>query len=133
MTDRSDAVVLLGATGDLAHRKIYPALKAMVKRGTLSVPVIGVASPPWTLADLRARATEMIRKIYERTSGRLPIIGVGGIDSAEAAIEKLRAGASLARKADPLAGGLCPRRRRRHHCTNDRAKALCRLGPAGHR
>jgi glucose-6-phosphate 1-dehydrogenase len=40
----SDAFVFFGATGDLAHKKIFPALYAMVKRGTLDVPVIGVAS-----------------------------------------------------------------------------------------
>ena len=39
----ADALVLFGATGDLAHKKIYPALQAMVRRGTLTVPVIGVA------------------------------------------------------------------------------------------
>lgn len=44
---------------------------------------------------LRARSTEIIRYIYRRTEGRLPIIGVGGINSAEAALEKIRAGATL--------------------------------------
>ena len=39
----SDALVLFGATGDLAHKQIFPALYAMVKRGALTVPVIGVA------------------------------------------------------------------------------------------
>jgi glucose-6-phosphate 1-dehydrogenase len=39
----SDALVFFGATGDLAHKKIFPALQAMVKRGHLDVPVIGVA------------------------------------------------------------------------------------------
>jgi len=39
----SDAFVFFGATGDLAYKKIFPALQAMVKRGNLSVPVIGVA------------------------------------------------------------------------------------------
>ncbi len=42
---RSDALVLFGVTGDLAHKMIFPALYAMVKRGTLTVPVIGVALP----------------------------------------------------------------------------------------
>ena len=49
---RSDALVLFGVTGDLAHKMIFPALYAMAKRGTLKVPVIGVASPKWSLADL---------------------------------------------------------------------------------
>ena len=44
---RSDALVLFGATGDLAHKKIFPSLYAMTKRGHLDVPVIGVASEGW--------------------------------------------------------------------------------------
>ena len=44
-TAHSDALVLFGASGDLAHKMIFPALYAMVKRGTLNVPVIGVALP----------------------------------------------------------------------------------------
>ena len=49
----SDALVLFGVTGDLAHKMIFPALYALAKRGALKVPVIGVASPNWSLADLR--------------------------------------------------------------------------------
>jgi glucose-6-phosphate 1-dehydrogenase len=45
----SDALVFFGATGDLAYTKIFPALQAMVKRGHLNVPVIGVAKAGWTL------------------------------------------------------------------------------------
>lgn len=45
---RSDALVVFGFTGDLASKKIFPALYAMVKKGALSVPVIGVATSPWT-------------------------------------------------------------------------------------
>ena len=50
---QSDALVFFGATGDLAYKKIFPALQAMVKRGTLTVPVIGVAK-----AGLGAGAAE---------------------------------------------------------------------------
>lgn len=46
----SDTLVLFGVTGDLAHKMIFPALYAMVKHGTLTVPVVGVASSQWTLA-----------------------------------------------------------------------------------
>jgi glucose-6-phosphate 1-dehydrogenase len=53
---QSDALVFFGATGDLAQKKIFPALQEMVKRGTLTVPVIGVAKSGWTLAQLQARA-----------------------------------------------------------------------------
>jgi glucose-6-phosphate 1-dehydrogenase len=42
--DRSDALVLFGVTGDLAHKMIFPALFAMARRGVLDVPVVGVAS-----------------------------------------------------------------------------------------
>ncbi len=58
----SDALVLFGVTGDLAHKMIFPALYAMAKRDVLNVPVIGVASPPWSLARLRRRAADGIRK-----------------------------------------------------------------------
>ena len=44
---QSDALVLFGATGDLAYKKLFPALYAMVKHGALDVPVIGVASAKW--------------------------------------------------------------------------------------
>jgi len=58
----SDALVLFGVTGDLAHKMIFPALYAMVKRDALTVPVIGVASSTWTIAELRRRATDSIRE-----------------------------------------------------------------------
>jgi len=58
----SDALVLFGVTGDLTHKKIFPALYAMVKRGELTTPVIGVASSKWTLAQLHARAEQGIRE-----------------------------------------------------------------------
>jgi glucose-6-phosphate 1-dehydrogenase len=50
----SDALVFFGATGDLAYKKIFPALQAMVKRGRLDVPVIGVAKAGWGVDELRA-------------------------------------------------------------------------------
>ncbi|MEP7245481.1 MAG: glucose-6-phosphate dehydrogenase [Gammaproteobacteria bacterium] len=71
----SDALVFFGATGDLAHKQIFPALHAMVKRGNLDVPVIGVAKAGWTLDQLRARAHDSIEKHG------------GGVDSA--AFQKL--------------------------------------------
>jgi glucose-6-phosphate 1-dehydrogenase len=58
----SDALVFFGATGDLAYKKIFPALQAMVKRGHLNVPVIGVAKAGWTLDQLRARAQDSLEK-----------------------------------------------------------------------
>jgi glucose-6-phosphate 1-dehydrogenase len=61
-TDLSDALVFFGATGDLAHKKIFPALQAMVKRGHLNVPVIGVAKAGWSLEQLQARARESLEQ-----------------------------------------------------------------------
>ena len=61
-TSHSDALVVYGATGDLAHKQIFPALYAMVKRGTLNVPVIGVAFPKWTLERLHRRVTHSIKQ-----------------------------------------------------------------------
>src|SRR5438093_10644592 len=65
MTDRpaaSDALVLFGLTGDLAHKMIFPALYAMVQRGVLTVPVVGVASRSWSLAQLEARVTDSVNQ-----------------------------------------------------------------------
>jgi glucose-6-phosphate 1-dehydrogenase len=59
---RSDALVFFGATGDLAYKKIFPSLQAMLKRGHLDVPVIGVAKAGWTLEQLRARARDSLEK-----------------------------------------------------------------------
>jgi glucose-6-phosphate 1-dehydrogenase len=59
---RSDALVLFGVTGDLAHKMIFPALYAMAKRGTLKVPVIGVAFPEWSLDRLRRRVKDSVRR-----------------------------------------------------------------------
>lgn len=58
----SDTLVFFGATGDLAYKKIFPALQAMVKRGTLTVPVIGVAKAGWSLDQLKARARDSLEK-----------------------------------------------------------------------
>ena len=64
-TSQSDALVLFGVTGDLAHKLIFPALYAMVKRGTLNVPVIGVALPHWSTARVHKRVSDSI----ERSAG----------------------------------------------------------------
>jgi glucose-6-phosphate 1-dehydrogenase len=59
---RADALVFFGATGDLAYKKIFPALQAMIRRGHLDVPVIGVAKSGWKLEQLRARARESLER-----------------------------------------------------------------------
>jgi len=58
----SDALVLFGVTGDLAHKMIFPALYAMTKRGALNTPIIGVAFPKWSLERLHKRVTDSIRR-----------------------------------------------------------------------
>src|SRR5438132_1551967 len=62
MPTRSDALVFFGATGDLAYKKIFPALQAMARRGHLDVPVIGVAKAGWGLDELRARARDSVKE-----------------------------------------------------------------------
>jgi glucose-6-phosphate 1-dehydrogenase len=57
---QSDALVFFGATGDLAYKKIFPALQAMLKRGHLNAPVIAVARDDWSLEKLRARAHDSL-------------------------------------------------------------------------
>ena len=58
--EHSDALVFFGATGNLAYKKIFPALYAMTRRGHLGIPVIGVASSSWSVEDLRKRAHDSI-------------------------------------------------------------------------
>jgi glucose-6-phosphate 1-dehydrogenase len=58
--NHSDALVFFGATGDLAYKKIFPSLQAMLKRGHLTVPVVGVAKSGWKLDQLRARARDSL-------------------------------------------------------------------------
>jgi glucose-6-phosphate 1-dehydrogenase len=61
MPERSDAFVFLGATGDLAFKKIFPALQAMIRRGQLDVPIIGVARGG-SLEELRQRARDSVEQ-----------------------------------------------------------------------
>jgi len=58
----SDALVVFGFTGDLAGKKIFPALYAMAKKGALTVPVIGVASSPWSPDEVRRRVRASIER-----------------------------------------------------------------------
>src|SRR5436305_14412073 len=57
----SDAFVFFGATGDLAYKKIFPALYAMVHRGGLNIPIIGMARAGWSLDKLRERARDSVQ------------------------------------------------------------------------
>src|SRR5262249_18230984 len=60
--NRADALVFFGATGDLAYKKIFPSLQAMIRRGHLDVPVIGVAKSGWNLERFRARVKDSLDK-----------------------------------------------------------------------
>src|SRR5262245_5031196 len=79
---RSDALVFFGATGDLAYKKIFPALQALVKHGRLNVPVIGVAKSDWNRDQLLARAKDSVVKnggidlpAFEKLSTLLRYVG----------------------------------------------------------
>jgi glucose-6-phosphate 1-dehydrogenase len=61
-TTSADALVIFGASGDLAHKMIFPALYGMAKREVLDVPVVGVASSRWSVAQLRKRVRDSIRE-----------------------------------------------------------------------
>src|SRR5690348_2439618 len=72
----SDALVFFGITGDLAFKKIFPALQSMIKHKSLSVPIIGVAGRPWTVDQILAQAHDSLEKYG------------GGVD--QVAFDKLR-------------------------------------------
>jgi glucose-6-phosphate 1-dehydrogenase len=102
---RSDALVLFGASGDLTHKKIFPALYAMCARGNLDVPVIGVARSGWTLDDLKAHArdaTSAIKGFDEKVFARLAgLLGYVDGDYRDAGtFQRLRA--ALAASQRPL-------------------------------
>ncbi len=69
MPDRTaaDALVLFGATGDLAHKQIWPALHAMARRGALTVPVVGVAFSKWD----RDKALDYARTAVKDSGGSI--------------------------------------------------------------
>jgi len=79
---QSDALVFFGATGDLAYKKIFPSLQAMLKRGHLDVPIIGVARAAWSLDQFKARARDSLEKhggfdsaAFHRLSALLRYVG----------------------------------------------------------
>ena len=86
---QSDALVIFGATGDLAYKKIFPSLQAMVKRGHLDVPVIGVGRSRWDLDRLKARARDSLEEhggldaaAFDKLSGLLRYVSGDYADSA---------------------------------------------------
>jgi glucose-6-phosphate 1-dehydrogenase len=77
----SDALIFFGAAGDLAHKKIFPSLQAMLKRGHLEVPVIRVAKSGWNLDQFRARARDSL----EKHGGLLHCHSAGAVRARQAA------------------------------------------------
>jgi glucose-6-phosphate 1-dehydrogenase len=85
----ADALVFFGATGDLAYKQIFPALQSLVRRGTLNVPIIGIARSGWNLDQLRARARDSLehhggvdRGAFDRLSSLLQYVDGDYGDSA---------------------------------------------------
>lgn len=101
----SDAFVFFGATGDLAYKQVFPALQAMIKRGQLDMPIIGVARSNWSDDQLRERARDSLQKhggldpqAFEKLSARLQY--VSGDYGDDATYQKLRQ--ALGSAAAPL-------------------------------
>ena len=99
----SDAFVFFGATGDLAYKKIFPALYAMVRRNELTVPIIGMARAGWTLDRLKARARESVENgadfdpgCFEKLAAQLRY--VDGDYTDPATFTKLKQALGLARR-----------------------------------
>src|SRR5688572_12752849 len=62
MAENSDALVVFGATGDLAYKQIFPALHSLIRRGQLDIPIIGMARSGWNLERLKQRVRESIEQ-----------------------------------------------------------------------
>jgi len=119
---RSDGLVIFGASGDLAYKKIFPALDAMTRRGHLDVPVVGVARSDWTLEQFRARARESIERhgpfdeaTFARLRKRLRYAQASraAMDGA-AAFGAAHNRPSATRRRPPSPRPWCPRGRPRH-------------------
>ncbi|HEX5065186.1 MAG TPA: glucose-6-phosphate dehydrogenase [Myxococcota bacterium] len=101
--EQSDALVIFGATGDLAFKKIFPALHAMVKRGRLDAPVVTVGREPFDVGRIHARAQESIEKhgggvdaaAFEKLAQRL--LYVGGDYARDSTFAAIRAALGAAR------------------------------------
>src|SRR5436309_11747650 len=77
----SDALVFFGATGDLAYKKIFPALQSLVRRGRLDVPIVGVAKSGWNRDQLVERAKASVteyggldKAAFEKMTGLLKYV-----------------------------------------------------------
>ena len=98
---RSDALVVFGATGDLAYKQIFPALYAMTRRGELEIPVIAFARQPWTQEELRDHVRRSIEErvtvdhaVLDRLTARLSYVAGDYGDPASFAALRSALGAS---------------------------------------
>ena len=125
---RSDALVLFGATGDLAYKQIFPALYAMTRRGELEIPVIGVARQPWTQraaarsrpAQHRRDASPSITTVLDRLAARLSYVAGDYGDPASFA--------ALRQRARAAANGRCSTWPFRRPCSAPSFVAWPRIG-----
>ena len=111
----SDAFVFFGATGDLAYKKIFPALQALIRAGQLNMPIIGMARAGWTLDKLRERARDSLEHnggvdadAFVKLSARLKY--VGGDYQDPATYERLHAHVRVldSTRTQPLSPALSP-------------------------
>ena len=95
----ADALVFFGATGDLAYKKIFPSLQGMIRRGDLTVPIIGVAKSGWGIEQLRERARKSLEEygggVDEATFAKL----VGLLQSSTATTPTRRRSPRCARRS----------------------------------
>jgi len=104
----SDALVIFGVTGDLAYKQIFPALHAMIRRGRLDVPILGMARAGSSLDELRARAKASIEEKGPLDSAAFAVLSrllryIGGNYEDAATFDALRAPPSAARSASNVA------------------------------
>ena len=100
----SDALVFFGATGDLAHKKIFPSLQAMIKRGHLNVPVIGVAKAGWNVGSKAFKAEGSAAGAGNLFgSGDVGVVGGSGVEGGGGGNGK--AGLGRGTKGDGTGGG----------------------------
>jgi hypothetical protein len=130
-TNDADALVIFGATGDLAKLETFPALVGLVQRGVLNVPVIGVAKSGWGLDQFRdyAAASLQLNHMDPDSAAARKMLGLlryvdgdlGDNATYQAISDAIGAGGCATctqfrhRPRHPLCAGLLPGQPRRHH------------------
>ena len=118
-SERVDALVIFGATGDLAKLETFPALVGLVDRGVLNVPVVGVAKSGWGLDQFREYAAASLRN-----NGLDPDSGAGPEDARPAALRRRRPGRRRHLRRDVAGDG----RRASGRCSTSRCRRSCSAG-----